>query len=161
MSELTKLIEENKGKFEIIPEELEKRIEKALSRYSLIVPVINLEVTNHSRVRQYYVTLQSMLIDTTRRLGKGDYSLDAANSNSSGSGWVVCYLKSDADQAKDKVKLKKQVKLDYLAELEVLKLTWVEATTADLAKQSEAEAVLTAQEGVNKLQADLLQLMNA
>ena len=160
MTVLSDLIKANKSKFEINPAELKKRVSRALSIYDLVQPPVNLDSSAHSRLKVYYTTLQHLLIGSTEKLSSGDYTLDNKNSINSGNGFVISFLKSDVLQKQDKEVLKKQIKEALLADLEANKQDWIRETTAELATKAEAEAVLTAQEGVNKLQADLLQLMN-
>ena len=159
-NELAKLIEQNKEKFSIDKQVLDKKVSYKLSTYSLVIPPINAESIYHSRVRKYYKTLQALIIDSTDKLHRDGYTLDSTNTKTSGSGFAVTYIKSESHQAKDKTSIKKETKEIYLTELEAEKLSWVEATTLDLAKESEAQAIIDSQNSINKLQDELLDLLN-
>lgn len=159
-TELAKLIEENTDKFSIDKQVLDKRISYKLSTYSLVIPPVNTESIYHSRIRKYYKTIQALIIDSTDKLHRDSYTLDSTNTKTSGSGYVVTYIKGEALQSKDKSSIRKETKEIYLTELEADKLSWVKATTLDLAKQSAAQAVIDSQSSINKLQDELLELLN-
>jgi len=159
MSELNKLIEKNKDKFEIDKDELAKKEDFVLVSYNMVQPPVNLESSAYARVKKYYQTLQAMLIDSTDKLGSG-YKLDSKNSKPSSSGYIVTFLKSDVEQVKDKSMLKKQAKQTYLKELEQQKKEWVAKLTASLVKQAEADAVAQAQSKTKLIQEELEALLS-
>jgi hypothetical protein len=158
MSELTKLIEENKGRFEIDKIELAKRVDFALATYDMVQPPINLSSPQHARLKKHYQTLQAMLIDSTDKLSNG-YKLDMTNTRRTGASFTITFLKSEAEQTKDKSLVKKQVKQDYLAELEAAKQVWIKDLTANLAKEAELEAVVIAQTKTKAIQDELTALL--
>jgi hypothetical protein len=160
MSELQKLINDNKHLFEINKKELDKRIEFAIATYDKTTPPSNLASPQHARLKKYYTNLQAMLIDSTTKLADG-CKLDTANTKQSGAGFTVTFLKSDIEQTKDKVTLKKQIKADYLAELEENKQVWVNSLTAKLAKEAEADAVAQAQNKTRLIQDELSALLSS
>jgi len=107
MSELNKLINENKARFEIGKVELAKKIEFSLVTYDMVQPPINLDSAQHARLKKSYQTLEAMLLDSTDKL-KAGYRLDTSNSRSNGRGYIVTFIKCDTTQAKEKVALKKK-----------------------------------------------------
>lgn len=158
MSELNKLINENKARFEIDKVELAKKIEFSLVTYDMVQPPTNLESAMHARVKMYYQTLQAMLINSTDKLASG-YKLDITNSKQSGGGYTITFLKGETEQAKDKVTIKKQIKTKYLEELEEAKQIWIEDLTASLAKKAEIEALAEAQNKTKLIQDELTALL--
>jgi hypothetical protein len=99
-----------------------------------------------------------MLIDSTAKFSNG-YKLDMTNTRQTGASFTVTYLKSEGEQTKDKTMLKKQVKQDYLMELDQLKQKWVADLTVNLAKQAELEAVTIAQNKTKVIQDELTALL--
>jgi hypothetical protein len=158
MSELKKLLEDNKSKFEMNKEELTKRVDFALATYDMVQPPINLDSVLHARVKKHYQTLQAMLIDSTDKLSSG-YKLDMTNTRRTGASFTITFLKSEAEQTKEKSLVKKQVKQDYLAELEAVKQVWIKDLTANLAKEAELEAVVIAQTKTKAIQDELTALL--
>lgn len=159
MSELNKLIEENKSNFEIKKDVLTKKVDYALMTYDMAQPTTNLDSISHARVSKNYPALVSMLIDSAEKLSAG-YTLIPKDTRRSTRGYKVVYLKGETQQAKDKTNLKKQVKQDYLAELELVKEKWISDLTQNLAKQAEAEARVIAQNKTKQIQEELTALLS-
>jgi hypothetical protein len=160
MNALEQLIEENKSKFIIDSEELQKRIEARVSSYKSILPAINLELPAYLKVRKFYTNLQNMIIDATDKL-QGDFTLDSPNSNVSGSGFVLTFIKSKELQKKDLVSIKKEVKALYEQELGIKKSKFIQRLTSNQQLESKAAAEKLAADNSAALQLELSELLNS
>jgi len=158
-TELNILIEENKSNFKIKKDVLAKKIEYSLASYEMIMPPSNLDTVLHARANKHYPTLVSMLEDSAEKLSNG-YTLIPKDTRRTGRGYKVVYLKEETQQIKEKAELKKQVKMDYLADLEAAKQVWVKELTETLAEKAKAEALVTAQNKTKQIQAELALLLS-
>jgi hypothetical protein len=159
MTELDKLISENKQRFTIDKEVLEQRINNRLISYDNILPPVNIDNTLYKRVRKHYSTLQALLIDSAAKLNS-DFTLDATSSKFSSRGFTVTYIKSKELQKADLVKLKREEKNLYQAELDLAKKVWIKELTVNQAKEAEVLAKQQAVDNTKALQAELSKLLS-
>jgi hypothetical protein len=160
MTNLEQVIEEKKKDFIVDNDELERRIESRLISYKNVLPPINDDTILSIRERKYYRTLQSLLIDSTAKLS-GDYTLDNTHSKIANGVFTITYIKNSTLQKKDLTAIKKQIKLEYEAELEVKKAQYIQKLTQQQAAEAQAAAEQQAADNTKALQQELSNLLSS
>jgi len=160
MTNLEQLIEEKKNDFVIDNDELERRIESRLVSYKNVLPPINDDTILSLRERKFYRTLQSLLIDSTAKLS-GEYTLDNTHSKMANGAFTITYIKNPTLQKKDLTAIKKQIKLEYEAELEVQKTHYIQELTQQQALEAQATAAAQAADNTKALQQELSNLLSS
>jgi hypothetical protein len=160
MTKLEQLIEDRKADFNTNAEELQARVDARILNYTTVLPAVNLENPVYLKVRRYYNSLQSMVIDSASRLNSG-YTLDSPNSLVSGGGFIISYVKGEQLQKKDIVSIKKEVKALYEADLEVQKAVFIQQLTMNQQVEIEAQATQVALDNTTALQLELSNLLNS